>query len=112
MKKILSWGDFQNNKTGIVKGGKPHTKKRSGKEGWKTLSEGEGFRVKNETEEGFRVKNETDDIYASPDTFDTEEKASDFIQEFIESFKKQGYYLDAQHNKIPVEELVLSIVPA
>ena len=102
MKKILSWGDFQNNKTGIVKGGKPHTKKRSGKEGWKTLSEGEGF----------RVKNETDDIYASPDTFDTEEKASDFIQEFIESFKKQGYYLDAQHNKIPVEELVLSIEAA
>jgi len=57
----------------------------------------------------FRVFNQTDKVYASSKRFKDEKSAYAFIDEFRESFKKQGYYLTAKQERIAPEEIELII---
>ena len=57
-----------------------------------------------------RVFNATDQIYASPKKFKDDQAAQKFIDELRATFKKQGFYLTANGDKIKPEELELTIV--
>jgi len=56
--------------------------------------------------------NETDQVFASPETFETEANASAFAKRFRQRYAAQGYYLTADRVRIPPEEVELLVVPA
>lgn len=56
--------------------------------------------------------NETDQVFASPDDFDTEAQALAYAEAFRKRFAAQGYYLTADGDRIPPEEVELVVVPA
>ena len=48
------------------------------------------------------VFNYTDNLYANYDIFSTKKEANNFIKEFRNRYKQQGYYRDSNMNKIDV----------
>ena len=58
----------------------------------------------------YRVFNDTDGIYASEDEMHWE-RAEEFVEQFHERFKGQGYYRTARVQNIPVEEIRLCLEP-
>ena len=100
----MSYADFKAIKAGVAKGGKSHMKSRKGKEGWKTMSETKENEVK--------VFNQTDGVFASPKTFPDDEAARLFIDEYLKTFIKQGFYLTASGDRIAPKDVQLFIQPA
>ena len=58
----------------------------------------------------FILWNETDGILASPDSFKTHREARAFVRAFRKRFERQGYYLTAGRERIPVASVVLEII--
>jgi len=56
------------------------------------------------------VFNQTDGIMASPGSFDSKEKAEEFIKGFRERFKFQGYYFTSKMERIDPEDVELEIL--
>lgn len=54
--------------------------------------------------------NATDGVYASPDSFKTRREARAFARAFRKRFERQGYYLTAERERIPVEAVELEII--
>ena len=63
-------------------------------------------------EKGYMVFNYTDNLYANYDIFATKKEANNFIKEFRNRYKQQGYYRDSNMNKIDVEDIDLEIIPS
>jgi hypothetical protein len=63
-------------------------------------------------ENGYMVFNYTDNLYANYDIFATKKEANNFIKEFRNRYKQQGYYRDSNMNKIDVEDIDLEIIPS
>ena len=59
----------------------------------------------------FAVFNVTDGFYASPDEFESEAKAQEFIDAFPDRYKMQGYYRTGRCEKIDPKDVELMIVP-
>ena len=60
----------------------------------------------------YMLWNDTDEVFASPETFETEAKAEAFAKKFRERFAAQGYYLTADRTRIAPEDVELFVVPA
>jgi hypothetical protein len=66
--------------------------------------------VSQEEQEGrYLVFNATDGIYASPDAM-TKAEADEFVANFKERFRQQGYYKTAMGQRIPVDGIKLEYV--
>jgi len=63
-------------------------------------------------ENGYMVFNYTDDYYASDNVFATKKEANNFIKEFRNRYKQQGYFRDNRMNKIAIEDIDLEIIPS
>lgn len=59
--------------------------------------------------EQYQVFNRTDGIFATDELFESVESAKEFIKEFRNRFKAQGYYRDSRWNKIEPENIELEI---
>jgi hypothetical protein len=103
-RKILSYADFKAINTGVKTGGKSHMKSCKGKEGWKTLSE--------KKEEGVQIFNQTDSVYVSKKIFPTTEAARKFVDKYLDTYNKQGFYMTAKGDRIKPEEIRLILQPA
>ena len=57
----------------------------------------------------FTVFNETDGVYASAEKFDTEKEAEEFIEDYLEIYKKQGYYFTNNMRRIDPKDVELTI---
>lgn len=58
----------------------------------------------------YRVFNATDGIYASPDGM-SDADADQFIHDFRRRFEEQGYYLDAQGQRLDPNQVILEKRP-
>lgn len=63
-------------------------------------------------EKGYMVFNYTDDYYATDNVFTTKKEANNFIKEFRNRYKQQGYFRDNRMNKIAIEDIDLEIIPS
>jgi hypothetical protein len=59
----------------------------------------------------FLLKNETDDVFASPDTFETQKEAEAYAEEFRAAYAAQGYYLTVRGERIAPSDIELVAVP-
>jgi hypothetical protein len=59
---------------------------------------------------GYMVFNYTDNLYASDNTFATKKEANNFIKEFRNRYRQQGYYRDSNMNKIDIEDIDLLVI--
>ena len=69
-----------------------------------------GIRETKENE--VKVFNQTDGVFASPKTFPNDEAARLFIDEYLKTFIKQGFYLTASGDRIAPKDVQLFIQPA
>ena len=60
----------------------------------------------------YNIFNYTDNIYATNEVFKTKKQANDFIKQFRNRFKKQGYYKTNQWEQINPEHIDLEIIPS
>lgn len=60
----------------------------------------------------YHLFNETDQLLASPETFDTREKAEACAQALRQRFVVQGYYLTTRGTRIKPDDVKLVVVPA
>ena len=63
-------------------------------------------------ENGYMVFNYSDDYYATDNVFATKKEANNFIKEFRNRYKQQGYFRDNRMNKIAIEDIDLEIIPS
>jgi hypothetical protein len=49
--------------------------------------------------------NALDNVTATPDTYPDIESAADAKGDFVDGFRRQGYYLTARHERVPVNML-------
>jgi hypothetical protein len=49
--------------------------------------------------------NALDHVTATPDTYPDTESAAEAKRDFVDGFRRQGYYLTARHERIPVHTL-------
>lgn len=61
-----------------------------------------------ENKEEYGVFNETDGVYISPDTY-SKEQAEQAKDDFINRYKKQGYYKTSSGERIKPEDIVLTV---
>ena len=59
----------------------------------------------------YRVFNATDGIYASEEEMSAKE-ADQFVQDFLDRFNRQGYYLTAAGERIPIDDVRLRVEEA
>jgi hypothetical protein len=78
----------------------------------KKLKKGGNVNTGLSVEKGYMVFNYTDNLYANYDIFATKKEANNFIKEFRNRYKQQGYYRDSNMNKINVEDIDLEIIPS
>lgn len=64
-----------------------------------------------EEEPGYTVFNYTDGFFASPDTFKTPKAAKEFIVNFRNQYRKQGYYSTSDRTRISPDEIELEVLP-
>ena len=63
-------------------------------------------------ENGYMVFNYSDEYYATDNVFATKKEANNFIKEFRNRYKQQGYFRDNRMNKIAIEDIDLEIIPS
>jgi hypothetical protein len=60
----------------------------------------------------FMLFNNTDQVFASPETFETEDAAVRYAENFRRRFAAQGYYKTARGERIAPEDVELLVVPS
>lgn len=67
-------------------------------------------KVKKSKVKFYEVFNETDGIPASSHSFKTKKQAEDYIIQFRERYKRQGYYFTSNMERINPKDVKLKIV--